>query len=140
MNSGADEIQADKESKSPFMYLDEIQIDILRLLSLFYTGIGIIQRDSPPKTKDIQVDPEEVVRLESNIKEIIGQLCATKKRITERVSKLKAEAINSDDISLLIKETRELDLKLEKKIAELEKDLPLFKEYIDEMITDLQKI
>ncbi|KAI5179750.1 hypothetical protein NEOKW01_0213 [Nematocida sp. AWRm80] len=160
MDSGE---QKEIESKIvPYLYLDEIQIDLYRLFNLYYSGLGIIQRDSPRKSDTSQ--GEDILRLENNIKEIIGQFIITKDRVLKRVSTLEEyhqdklsnstkqidtlvntretdsnlKRLKEEDPEIyeLIKRTRELDGILDKKIKRYNKELPLLNEYIEQLINE----
>lgn len=127
--------QPDSTEDSPLFRLDEIQSNFYKLLSLFYSGIGIIQRDSPAEND--KTEPDAILRLENNIKEIIGQFITTKDKLIEQIEDLERESIDFTEIDNLLKETRELDKILAEKVDTLKKELPLYKEYLYELIDEI---
>ncbi|KAI5135693.1 hypothetical protein NEAUS04_1028 [Nematocida ausubeli] len=132
-------ISVDEDSDdSPFFYLDEIQSNLYKLLSLFYSGIGIIQRDSPPENQ--RADPDVILRLENNIKEIIGQFITTRQKLIDRISKLESEKSSFSCLPELLQKTRDLDVILEIKMKKLQEELPLLTEVIDELVDEIGQI
>ncbi|OAG28898.1 hypothetical protein NEDG_01037 [Nematocida displodere] len=123
------------ETDSPLLYLDEIQVDLYKLFSLFYSGIGIIQRDAPAESEE--KDTEAILRLENNVKEIIGHFITTKERLLKRVAALEAHPKEKEDLSPLVEETRRLDAILSSKISELKKDLPFFRDHVTQLINEM---
>ncbi|KAI5166847.1 hypothetical protein NEIG_01831 [Nematocida sp. ERTm5] len=124
--------------ESPFFYLDEIQANFYKLFSLFYSGIGIIQRDSPAKNE--KPDQDAILRLENNIKEIIGQFITTREKLEERILKIEKEKPSFDSLENLLEKTRELDKIMQNKVKVLEEELPLFREAVEEIIEEIDQI
>lgn len=128
----------DRTEGSSFFLLDEIQSNLYKLLSLFYSGIGIIQRDAPGE--DSTADTDELLRLENNIKEIIGQFITTKEKLFEQIDALEKEKETFPSLDSLLQKTRELDRKLTKKISTIKKELPLFQDHLNELVEEISKI
>ncbi|KAI5186150.1 hypothetical protein NEHOM01_1315 [Nematocida homosporus] len=137
---GSAKIAMSESDKSPLLYLDEIQVDIYRLLTLFYSGLGIVQRDSPVASSEQEASPDEVLRLENNIQEIIGQFNVTKERVLSRVSALEQMPVDEGKIERLLQESRELDELLKKKIEEFELELPLLKNQVDGLVDEMSEL
>ncbi|KAI5192315.1 hypothetical protein NEMIN01_1944 [Nematocida minor] len=130
--------QLDSSQNSPIFCLDEIQSNLYKLLSLFYSGIGIIQRDSPIDG-EIE-DADAILRLENNIKEIIGQFITTKDKLAAQIEALEGAASEFGSLDSLIEETRALDKALADKVNILELELPLYKEHLDQLIKEACEI
>ncbi|KAI5171132.1 hypothetical protein NEFER03_0534 [Nematocida sp. LUAm3] len=118
--------------KSPLFHLDSIQADMYKLFSLFYSGIGIIQRDSYEAAKG--EDPEKILHLKNTLKEIIGQFNQVKERVRSRIEEIENTPVKTPEIEDLLKETRELDVVLKAKVEDMEKDLPLLQDYFSDML------
>lgn len=125
-------------SNNPIFSLDEIQTNFYKLLSLFYSGIGIIQRDAPARNEKENTDA--ILRLENNIKEIIGQFITTKEKLMTRVDEIEKREKTAESLEELIEKTRTLDKELENKVELLESELPLLKESIDDLISEICEI
>lgn len=119
-------------SSSPLLYLDDIQADLYRLLSLFYSGVGIIQRDAPGDTEDSS--PGQGPALEHTIQELSREFVAVKTQLRQRIAALENRPREEPPLAALLQETRELDQVLQAKVAAFEQELPWFKEHVAQLI------
>jgi len=102
------------------------------MLALFYSGVGIIQRDAPKHGGS--ADANEVSQLEGNVQEIIAHFTAATADLLSMVKDLEENSQEEEEIGDLIRITRELDAVLEEKIKRAEEDLPLFKEHFEKLV------
>ncbi|KAH9385876.1 uncharacterized protein NEMAJ01_0772 [Nematocida major] len=123
------------EEKAAIFHLDEVQSNFYKLLTLFYSGIGIIQRDAPARNE--RENPDALLRLENNIKEIIGQFITTKEKLKVRIEEIEGRTEEFSQLGALIEETRELDEVLLEKVALLEAELPLLKEEVNRLADEV---
>lgn len=122
----------EKESRTLLFTLDEVQADLYKLFGLFYSGLGIIQRDSPKQAEEKETDA--ILRLENNVKEIIGQYITTREQLQRNIRRLESIDPAEDALEALVEESRTLDVQLEARTAKMKKDIPLLEEYVKELI------
>ncbi|KAI5191153.1 hypothetical protein NECID01_1322 [Nematocida sp. AWRm77] len=122
-------------SKEAGTSLDAIHTDMYKLLSLFYSGVGIIQRDAPGEERE---DKARAEALNAQIAEISSEFVQARDRLLQRVEELESKEKKKEKVSIeeLLKETRELDAELKARIELFEKELPRFKEHVDKLIRD----
>lgn len=119
--------------------IDKLQSDIVHLLFLFYTSVGVIQRDASAAAldRDRGIETEQTLRMENNISELIGSLVTTKKRICEALQDLEGFLRDAEDngaITRLLEESQALDTQLREKMEETERELPLLKSFLEKRL------
>lgn len=121
--------------------IDGLQSEIVHLLFLFYTSIGVIQRDAPPlnPADPKHLETEQSLRIENNISELIGSIITTKNKITERIRALEEMYGKKAKRTMgpLAEESSLLDGEIREQIKEMERELPFFKEFLEKKIRGL---
>jgi hypothetical protein len=118
--------------------ISEIQSEVAHILFLFYTSIGVIQRDAPPLGTGEQVESAHSLRLENNMSELIGSLVTTRRRVMEKCRELESlrEECSEEELARLKEESSLLDGDIKREIERMATDLPFFKRFLEKKLQE----
>jgi hypothetical protein len=116
--------------------ISELQAEVAHILFLFYTSIGIIQRDAPMLGAEEQkIETEASLRLENNTSELIGSMVTTRNRIMAKIGEIeRMEECTEAELDRLREESSSLDRELQREIERMDADLPFFKRFLEKRL------